>query len=275
MNNITAVFCSRNDSKDPNFPFRFITTVNNLTTQYDEVIYVDYASEHTPVHKDLQTFINKTGKLRCITITPEDAAQISPFGNTKFIEVYARNIGIRRARSNWIISTNQDVVSDRPVELDSKTMYTVARHNVPENYFLQVDSENSLKWLKENKGSFTVQPDAIDSAGNPTWDPGDRWSLVVSCGDYQIAHRDVWYSIKGFEESMIYRSYADSNIMKKASMSFDIRKLDLDIFHLDHPVNPSANYTVNDRIKYVVDFSITENPETWGFSNISFTEEVI
>ena len=266
---ISAVVCSRNDN--PNNYVRLVLTLNNLIDLYDEVIYVDYGSVK-PIFEEefFKINVKKSARLRCINVTLDNAKAIL---SDRFIEVYARNIGIRRATCDFIVSTNQDIICDRPATLDENTLYTVARYNYPIHLVNGLcEIPQYLQELKRVKSSLSRQQDAVDSAGNPIWDSGDRWSLVVSCGDYQIAHKKIWNKIRGFEESMIERCYADSNLMKKASKFFNIKKLDLDVFHLDHPINVSSNYKLNDRIKYVNNFDETLNEDTWGFSTMDFNE---
>lgn len=272
---ISSVFCSKNDS--PGNRVRIILTIKNLINLYDEVVYVDYGSESKNLIEELKDYLPKQGKLKCIIVPKEFCVSVSQSNSNKFIEVYARNIGIRRASSDYIVSTNQDIICEKPSSIRSDTMYTVRRYNYPINL---VDGllniENPLNHLKSIKQNLTRQPMAVDHNRNPIWDPGDIWSLVVSCGDYQIAHKDVWNEIKGFEESMVERCYADSNLMKKSEEhGFKIDILDLDIFHLDHQINVSSNYNLNNRIHYVNQFSKTQNPHTWGFSNYKFNEIII
>jgi hypothetical protein len=33
---------------------------------------------------------------------------------------------------------------------------------------------------------------------------------------FQLAHRDIWNEIRGFEEELIYVLYSDTNVQKKA-----------------------------------------------------------
>lgn len=272
---ISAVLCSKNDN--PNNKIRIILTIKNLLKFYDEVVFVDYGSEDTTFMDELGNCFPKTGKLRCIKVPPKFCMSVSPDGTNKFIEVYARNIGIRRASCDFIVSTNQDIICERPNYLDENTMYTVRRHNYPiEKVESLLSIEDVLGYLKQIKHSLTRQPVAVDSNRNPVWDSGDIWSLVVSCGDYQIAHKNIWNKIKGFEESMIARCFADSNIMKKSEeYGFNISVLDLDIFHLDHQINVSSNYHMNDRIFYVNKFSKSSNKDDWGFSSHEFEEKII
>lgn len=281
MPTITAVVCSRNDSQDNR---RMILALKNMSNLYDEVILVDYGSE-VPLHEYLMNQLPQTGKLRCITVSPELVRKLSDSNSDKFVEVWARNIGIRRATSDFIVSTNQDVIIDRPERVPEDTMYTVARYSVPQAhtdtlfaqasapYLCDIPSSDSPLWyLKGHKNEFQRHPNSTDEQGRATWDPGDVWSLVVSCGDFQLAHRNIWYKIRGFEESLIHRGYADSNIMKKASKFFKIDRIDLSVFHLDHPMNSSYSYQLNDKTACVIQFDETTNPETWGFSDIEIPE---
>lgn len=270
MFSISAVICSKNDSKDNNL--RMTLALKNMINLYDEIIIVDYGSE-IPLHKTLIDLLPKTNKLRCINVSQDLTQRFNPDNPTSFMEVWARNIGICRATSDFIVSTNQDVIIDRPNIINEDTMYTVARYCVPESHLQSISNQtNYLEFLKNIKGQFEKHPNSTDEQGRPTWDPGDIWSLVVSCGDFQIAHKNIWNKIKGFEETMIHRGYADSNIMRKASKFFKIQRMDIDIFHLDHPANTSYHYQVNDRMKYVNNFDETTNSDTWGFSDIEIPE---
>jgi hypothetical protein len=269
---ISAVFCSKNDN--PNNFTRVLLTLKNLINLYDEVVYVDYGSEGISLANQLRGLFPETGKLKVVEVPANFCKEVSPNNSNKFIEVYARNIGIRRASSEFIVSTNQDIICDMPSVLADDTMYTVRRYNYPINLvdgLLKV--ENPLNYLKQIKHNLTRQPMAVDENRNAIWDAGDIWSLVVSCGDYQIAHRRVWDEIRGFEESMVERCYADSNLMKKSEdHGFKINILDLDIFHLDHPINLSSNYNMNDRVNYINNFSKTKNSVDWGFAKNNFVE---
>jgi len=116
---------------------------------------------------------------------------------------------------------------------------------------------------------YTRQPDAVDGI-----------SLVNCCGDFQLAHKSVWYSIRGFEESMIYRAFADTNAMVKAKqLDFVIEKLDYNLYHLNHY---NAAYQqmhvvkpLNDKEKYITNFKRTTNLETWGCARRHFDFEMI
>jgi hypothetical protein len=125
----------------------------------------------------------------------------------------------------------------------------------------------------------------LDEEGNPIWDENDLWSVVVCCGDFQLAHKSVWEKIRGFEErdtegEPTGRAYLDTNIMKKAKLSgFGIDKVDIDIFHLNHNtpkyINTENTTKRNSQKEFVQDFETTSNDESWGHINHTFSEEII
>ena len=127
-----------------------------------------------------------------------------------------------------------------------------------------------LDEIKQNKQKFKQQPDAVVN-GQAVWDSGDIWSLVVGCGDFQFAHKDVWYGIKGFEESFGGRCFADSNLMKKGALMFRTEKALVPIFHLNHGTGKNSKQgeilPMNDRFKCVNEFQETSNNDDWGWKN--------
>lgn len=274
---IGAVITSRNDNYGGHLSHRAMIALTNLIERYDEVVYVDWNSETNSLIDEIRDLIPNKGKLKHVLVTPNEVKQLNEIYSTiQIVEVVGRNIGIRRCESDFVVSTNIDIISERPnlESLDKDTLYTVPRRDVHEHEFLNVtDSINFGDTLISNKFNYPEKPDA-----NRSEDSDDPWSLVVCCGDYQLAHRDLWGKMRGFEESMIYRNFADTNLMKKGSIYGKISKLDLPIFHLNHGGHGdgSGGVTIsNDKPTYVQNFIKTENFEDWGYSNYEFKVEVI
>jgi len=279
---ITAVVTGRNDDYSGDLHTRMIPSLNSFIEEYDEVIYVDFNSLNCSFIEVIKNKLSHKSKLRSITVTPNDIKQMSPNYENKFIEVIARNIGIRRATSDFVLSTNPDIICTYPnsISLNNNSMYVGARRDIPLDLYTQINYKRLKPFLLSSMNNFSKKPRVVDDQGNPIWDPNDRWSVIVCCGDYQLAHKSVWNSIKGFEESAIGRCYADSNLMKKAALAgYDLNEIELPIFHLNHN---TPKYIKNDnetpkncQATYVQNFDKTTNEETWGFSNVEFDEEII
>jgi len=271
---ISVVIIGKNDDYGGNLTHRFTHCLNVLTQSFDEIIYVDWKSNGKPLIEEVIENIKYKDKIKSYIVSEQDIQNNNPeYIDYSIVEVIARNIGIRRSTNEWILVTNVDVLIEKfdLSEFDKQTLYTSARIDVPQEFHINFnDSMELLNSIKENKNSFKMQPDAVID-GKSVWDSGDVWSLVVGCGDFQFAHKDVWYGIKGFEESYGGRCYADSNLMKKGAIYFDIKKSQVTLYHLNHGTNknslPNEILPMNDRIVCVNNFKETSNSENWGWSN--------
>ena len=155
---------------------------------------------------------------------------------------------------------------------DKNTIYTVPRYNIPPKFdVINGNYDKTLINLNEFKKLFSKVP-IYGKNGSGSIDGGDEeYSLIPCCGDFQIAHRDVWYKIRGFEESMVHVGYSDTNLQLKAyRLGINLSLIeDYDIFHQYHESRVS-NYVPNCWLKYGLQFKNTKNPETWGFSKEEF-----
>jgi hypothetical protein len=271
---ISVVIIGKNDDYGGNLIHRFTHCLNVLTQSFEEIIYVDWKSNGKTLIEEVIENIVRRDKIKSYIVTEQDIENNSPeYINYSIVEVIARNIGIRRSTNEWILVTNVDVLIEgfELSEFNKHTLYTSARIDIPQEVHINYnDSIELLNFIKENKDKFKMQPDAVID-GKSVWDSGDVWSLVVGCGDFQFAHKDVWHGIRGFEESCGGRCYADSNLMKKGSLYFDIKKAQVPLYHLNHGTNknslPNEILPMNDRFVCVNNFTETSNSENWGWSN--------
>lgn len=277
MTTTTIVVTSRNDGYGGNLELRGSHALNCMIENYDEVIYVDWNSPNDDSLINHLTLKEK-GNLRHIQVKKSDVDKINPdLLNLPIVEVLGRNIGIRRATSDWIVSSNIDIMPNKlDIEnIDENTFYTVARKNVPVSFFQSVEKD-FFSYCKKNVNKF----DQAYTIKNKEWaGKYNPWSLVVCCGDFQLAHKDLWNKMRGFEERMIYRDCADTNAMKKGMIYGNSSQvLDLDIFHLDHSgheLKVAGKLVFNSWEDFVVNFEKTENEENWGLFDYEFFEEVI
>jgi len=279
---LSAVVCARNDDYGGFLKERAIISLASMLDTFDEVIYVDWNSEGKNLIEELGDNIPNTGKLKYYIVTPK---QHKEFTNNdpdaqKVVEVLARNLGIRRATGDIIVSTNIDVVSPPKewVERFFKTLYnkdmayTFARRNVAIKNIGEIDLTTPLK-IRDHlvKNMWRMNPKGVE--------PG--WSRVLGCGDFQLATKEQWYKVKGFEEDMMYRMVADSQVqMKMATSKIPVAGLfDYPLFHLDHDMKVSGGGgakggKVNRNIQCACIEEETNNKDTWGFSDIEFEEHI-
>ena len=290
---ITAVIVSRNDNYGGMLNERATYCFNSAIDTYDEVIYVDWNSPTHSLLYDIKDNINFRGNLKHIVITPEIASILTGHDPNaqKCCEVLARNIGLRRATGDWIVSTNIDIIHPKKdsihnlvKELSPETFYTISRRHT--------DWEIINKFFDDGEDYLGIEPSwmnlrqhLIETSEERHFKEstvqGDDYSIINCCGDYQIASREVWNEIRGFEEELIYSLFADTNVQKKAVMhGFGLKALyNPALFHIEHGKGGGGfldgiNKNTNSHYRAITSQNKTENTESWGFGNTEIEFEI-
>jgi len=292
---IGVVVVNRNDSyKDFE---RGLIHFKSMLDAFDEVTYIDWNSPKGSFLWEIQDQLPKTNKLKHFIISQEIVSQLIPDDNAqKCNEGLSRNIGIRRSDCDWIVSTNIDIIPPKRKDLiklietlDSNTFYTISRREAPKEIIYKHGHKN---WREVQEELY----DTIPSRRFPAMvTPNDKYSLINCCGDFQLASKHVWNTIKGFEENMIYACFVDTNVQKKAVLNkFELKDLyDPPLFHIEHgayytkedgtrvsdPENKGA-YTgdtkaYNDPWKWIEYFTESENDDNWGLASTEIEYEII
>jgi len=292
---ISSTICNRSDSYKDNE--RGLIHFKSCIETFDEVNYIDWNSPSSSFLYNIIDELPKTGKIKHFIIPPSIVEQIIVHPNAqKCNETLSRNIGIRRSDADWIVSTNIDIIPPKREDLlklietlDKNTFYTISRREAPKEIVYRHGHKN---WKNLQNELYELIPERIFPARVC---PNDNFSLINCCGDFQIAHRDVWNKIRGFEENMIFACFADTNVQKKAVLNgFNLEVLyNPPLFHMEHgayytkedgsrvldPEN-KGSYTgdtiaYNDVWNWVEFFEKTQNTENWGLGNINIEYEII
>jgi hypothetical protein len=275
-----AVLIGRNDDYGENLVERTQYSLWSMLDSLDEVIYVDWNTENG--QKPLPEILDlpKTKKFSYIVVPPEFIVKNTPNTTDQQVvcEVFARNIGLRRLKTDYLISTNPDIVCPERKELETYFTNKDALMTVPKRtislytlrdqvYYRDIISVRKI--LDANLYNSNQQPPCSVCSG-------DNYSLVSGCGDWEIGHRDIWYHIRGFEESLYKRAYADSNVLRKASY-FGHRiyyEPAVKVWHIGHGRGGGGDGGEND-MHTAIFMEGTSNPETWGFSKVKFKQRRI
>jgi hypothetical protein len=286
----TAVIVSRNDNYGGNLIERSTYCINSSIETYDEVIYVDWNSPTQSLLWDIEKNINFKGNLKHFIINPETAKYLTNYDLYAQVccEALARNIGLSRATGDWVVSTNIDIIAPKKEDilntikgLDENTFYTISRREV------------DLSTIKEFFGGdinyqdwASLRDHLILTSEERHFDEktvsGDDYSIINCCGDYQIAHKNVWSTIKGMEEDLIYSLYTDTNVQKKAVMhGFGLKALyNPAFFHINHGRGGGGfldgiNKKTNSPQRAITNQTQTSNPDSWGFTNLDIEFETL
>ena len=289
---LSAVVVTRNDNYGGDLNDRATYCLNSLIDTFDEVILIDWNSPNNrPLLWDIDKNIKFRGNLKHIVITPEVASMLTnedPHAQV-CCETLGRNIGIRRATGDYIVSTNIDVIAPRRDQLEktinndlnTSTFYTISRRHIEwkdiEGFHggerKYDDWEELRNHLIENSEERKYEEKVVD---------GDDYSIVNCCGDFQLAHRDIWDEIRGFEEELIYVLYSDTNVQKKAvKHGFELKAIySPALFHIYHGKGGGGfldgiNRKTNDPYRAIMGQEKTENADTWGFEPVEMEYELL
>ena len=274
----------RNDGYKENE--RVITCLTSMIETFDEVWFCDW---NTPIGKkpllwELQDQIPKTGKIRHFVIEEHIAKILSNFNPdvSPFNGVISQNLMLRRCTADWIVCSTMDIIAPKKEYLtnflstaDKNTFYSVSRRDVE---YKDLEEIGFGKW-REFRDKLDVESQPRYTPAKVT--PNDEYSLINCCGDFQLAHKDVWSKVKGFEEQMIYACFNDTNIQKKAVLNgYNLKaNFDLPIYHLSHTgmgndgSSPSKQH-YNDAWEWVENFTQSQNQDNWGLLDVEIEYEI-
>jgi len=265
---------------------RVITCLLSMLETFDEVWFCDWNSPNSsgPLLWKLKDQIPQTGKIRHFIIN-EDIAKILTYNNpnvSPFNGVISQNIMLRRCKADWIVCSTMDIIAPKKENLDrfllnanKNTFYSVSRRDIEYSDLGNIGFNN---WREFR--------DKLDIESKPRYLPAkvtlnDEYSLINCCGDFQLAHRNIWHTIKGFEEQMIYACFQDTNIQKKAVLNgFNLEAyFDLPLYHLSHKgmgndgSSPSKQY-YNSAWDWVENFNESQNTNSWGLGDTEIEFEI-
>lgn len=280
-----ALIYGRNDDYKENE--RLIVHITSLLETFDEVLYLDWGSDEGKgsVINEIRDKIPQTGRLKHFIIPPSIISQcFKGIENLPpVIGCFCFNILLRRCDADWIVCTTNDIIAPNKTlfnnflsKADKNTFYTLSRRDVEYEDLKNIGFNN---WRQYR--------DILDKESKPRYfpaqvTPNDIWSIINCCGDFQLAHKNIWNTIKGFEENMIYACFLDTNIQKKATLNgFNLKaEYDVPLYHLSHTgmgndgSSPSKQ-VYNDARIWVETFNKTLNDDNWGFGETEIEYETI
>jgi len=272
---------------------RFKIHLTTLLETFDEVIYVDWNS---PTYSFLYEIIDelpKTGRLKHYVIPPEYADMLTMNNPQAQVcnTVLSFNLGIRRTDAEWIVVSTTDIIPPSKEVLNEfiskaskNTFYTLSRRDI--EYDDVIANLNRLDDYRKELDQ-TTEPRYFPAKVTPN----DNYSIFNCCGDFQLAHHNLWFKIRGYEEQMLYACFVDTNVQKKAVLyGFKLEPIyNIPLYHMSHKgmsndgSSPSKQ-TYNDAWEWVELFDkyekyehimFSKNADTWGYSNVEIEYETI
>lgn len=247
---ISAVVVARNDDYMPDFADRLRATIDwNIRYLVDEVVLVEW---NPPPDRELlaHDLTRRFGGLRAYVVPPEIHAAICENENVALLEYHAKNVGIRRATSPWIIATNADaalgfdlVNTILSAKLSPDVAWTAERMDIPwrERRQKTIGLGSALRYLR----------------GIPYHELGT--------GEFILASRELWHKVRGYDEKMV-RHRIGCDVRGTAQMRFlgaTIRKAGI-MLHLAHPTSCTENIQPHHGEMATLEGIPYQNSDDWG-----------
>lgn len=191
----------------------------------------------------------------------------------------AKNVGIRRAKGDFILSTNPDVLFDEELfcalaTVKSGRTYRAIRHDMAIELLPRgMQLGEALLYCKER---------VIRRC------EGKAWRLHTdACGDFQMLTKDEWYALRGYPEWPIWSIHLDSYFLAQAAYAHGLWEKVLPgcLYHLDHKASWATDPHYGDDLpkkslheiqRLVTNFrkDHVENGARWGLATLDL-EQVI
>jgi hypothetical protein len=291
---ISIITYGRNDNYSYNLVKRTAFSFNCLAevlTEEDEILFVDYNTpDHLPTLPESiwDTLTEKAmARLKVIRISHEIHERIKGDSPLPILENVSRNAAIVRSNpaNRWMLSTNPDVLlvlCSRWPNLAAllrtlpASFYELPRFDIPESVWSSLhrgDPKTNIgvlrDWLVSNKAAIAETiPDYRFQ----------KYYLFDAPGDFQLAPRDYYFRLRGFDESMNKYFHSDSNLAKRMWL-LNGKRTDhllehIWVLHQDHYLSGEWTKTVttikhNDYFKHIIHKETVEaNDENWGLRQV-------
>ena len=253
-----AVTVGRNDDYMPDFRERLLATIAwNVKYLVNEFVFVEW---NPPADRDLLAIeLTKTfACLRAYVVPSQIHDQICQNSNVKLLEYHAKNVGIRRARSPWIISTNADAAVGLDsvntllnTELRPDVLWTAERWDIPwrENVQTEIGFWGSLRYRR---------PIPYEKLGT---------------GEFCLASRELWHRARGFDEQMVkHRIGCDvRGTAQMVAHGGSIKRAGT-VLHLAHPTSCTENRQPHHGEMATPEGVPYQNADDWGLGNLKEVE---
>ncbi len=241
---LSIVAASRNDDHGGNPLVRTQIFIDSFLEQCEkfkikaELILIDWnpPKEKVPLSNVISwQKSNEYVDCKVITVPNEIHRTIRYSDRFPFYQMIAKNVGIRRAKGEFILATNIDILfSSELMEFISKknlkkgNVYRCDRVDIDpsisaaftqeEKMFYCKTESNIVRWNKRytEKEVFIkskyYQEDEVDGVKLEVLKNGSPFYYLntFACGDFTMLHKDDWNKIKGYSEMESYSLHIDS-----------------------------------------------------------------
>ncbi|MTV49672.1 hypothetical protein GJ688_11870 [Heliobacillus mobilis] len=267
---LSVVATARNDNHGGNFKERMQLFIDGLLFQSEkyqipvELIIVEWNPpvDQPPLHGLFQwPATHPYCTVRFIEVPREIHRRYRHAEHLPLYQMIAKNVGVRRARGEYILCTNIDILFADELfrhlgerRLEKGKLYRATRYDVD----LDLSKDISIAQCVDDLSKHIVRVN--DRGGSSHLKTGERFyiypenieeiypvvrsffSLLApfftnACGDLQLMHRDDWYDVKGYPELDMLAFHLDSlfhYLAISSGLSEEIFPDSMCIYHIEH-----------------------------------------
>lgn len=266
---ISVVIVGRNDDYGQNFLGRINTFIRSLDHQvksYPDVFELVVVEWNPMADKEpLASVLIPTQYLPVRVITVPEHLHQTIGAKSPVLEFHGKNVGIRRARGEFVLVTNPDILfstqlidelSQKKLRLD--TVYRTDRYDFYGTGIDDADSEDLVDFAVNNTfqvhgmvGEVGVADSVAVSERDINLLPRSNGNIKVmhtnACGDFMLAAKEVFYTVRGMYETLEQRWHVDSISLlrfQSAQVKQHIFLAPCCIFHQHHDrAPPDVDYS--------------------------------
>ena len=214
--------------------------------------------------------------VRIIHTPPELHAQRHNPHGYQYFEMAPKNIGIRRARGEFVLSTNPDGIWSEELaaffgrrELKHGHFYRVNRHDT---------SEGKVFCICHATGGHSPN-DTLEQIRKPSSPRACAWHENMlhfnAAGDFTLMARDDWFMIHGNPERDYNDSVDGETIWLAHTKGLKQVILPYPLYHPDHP--RTLNFSEKEKRVKPIDWDDNKpyarmNGDEWGYAGMEFEE---
>lgn len=314
---VSFVAVGRNDNYGGHFLARMNTFVQSLTTLSEqsglrsELIIVDWnpPRDRPPLREGIAwpRMARQFCTLRVIEVASEIHRKLPNWERIPLFEYVAKNVGVRRARGEYILVTNPDVIFSAELvrflasrRLSPRAFYRIDRHDVRSPVPMGPTLEDQLAYCARNviavhgywfsyttasMGKRVLYRRLRAFAGHIReslrYFPYPRPHVNAS-GDFFLMHRTHWEAMRGYQELDGAPHHIDS-YMTHLALYTGLRQVHLRdprrLYHQDH-VRPEGGKPFSQGVEPIYRRMVRQrrpvvlNDGSWGLGHVTLVEYI-
>jgi len=250
---VTAVVAGRNDDYMPDFAERLAATIDwNSRYLAQETIFVEW---NPPADRELLSprLVKRFPGLRGFVVSREIHQELCENARVPLLEFHAKNVGIRRANSDWVVATNADAAFGpdairkiRETDLSEDVVWSAERIDIP--------------W-REGRATDIGLTDTLRYRRQIPYHP-------LGTGEFAFASKRLWERAGGYDESLVrHRIGVDKRGVAQMIAHGGHSERAGIVFHLAHPSSCTESVQEHHGEWATLEGVPYENDVNWGLAD--------